>query len=279
MLTRLGLKLIKTKNQSPRAWGCARENALGERGARGRVGRTGGPCCRRQEPCTKSRAHMGAEGPRSPRAGGPHAGGQGAARTGAREPRRRGHGAARRRPRWPHCRGAGEPCARGPRGNVPGKAEGPRAREAEGLRRRWVGGPRRRGRGGRARVVVGGPRAGLQGRAHVREKKGAHAGKERGGRGREGEGRGAYLRVQIRRSPFLKPRAPRGERERGGRGGCCAGELNEEKRPGEGARAWGRGRALGAREPKPGRAGPGRVGLGWATPRVKIPWHSQPEST
>jgi hypothetical protein len=38
----------------------------------------------------------------------------------------------------------------------------------------------------------------------------------------------------------------RGEREVGERGGCCAGELNEGKRPGEGAR-MGRARALGAR--------------------------------
>jgi hypothetical protein len=58
-----------------------------------------------------------------------------------------------------------------------------------------------------------GGREGLQGRAQ-----GGRAGEEgRGGEGeeREGEGRGAHLGVQIRRSPSLKPRAQRG-RERGG---------------------------------------------------------------
>jgi hypothetical protein len=40
------------------------------------------------------------------------------------------------------------------------------------------------------------------------------------------------------------------------RGGWCAGELNEGKRPGEGARIE-RGRALGAR-------GPSWAALGWA---------------
>jgi hypothetical protein len=34
----------------------------------------------------------------------------------------------------------------------------------------------------------------------------------------------------------------------------------------------GRGRAPGARGPWPGRAG-----LGWAAPWVKIPWHAQPQ--
>jgi hypothetical protein len=64
-------------------------------------------------------------------------------------------------------------------------------------------------------------------------------------------------------------------------GGCCAGELNEGKRDkGRGARAWGRGRAPGARGPSwagPGQARLGRVGLGWAAQRVKTPWHAQPQ--
>jgi hypothetical protein len=38
-------------------------------------------------------------------------------------------------------------------------------------------------------------------------------------------------------------------------------------------RAW----APGARGPRLGRAGPGWVGLGWAAPRVKTPWHAQPQ--
>jgi hypothetical protein len=60
---------------------------------------------------------------------------------------------------------------------------------------------------------------------------------------REGKGRGgeAHLGVQIRRSLSPKPRAPRGERERWRRGGCCAGELNEGKRPGEGGGRMGEG--------------------------------------
>jgi hypothetical protein len=45
----------------------------------------------------------------------------------------------------------------------------------------------------------------------------------------------------------------------GERGGCCAGELNEGKRSGEGAHI-GRGRAPGAHGPS--WAGPGRDGLG-----------------
>jgi hypothetical protein len=46
-----------------------------------------------------------------------------------------------------------------------------------------------------------------------------------------------------------------GERERWRRGGCCAGELNEGKRPGEGAHGGG-AEVPGARGP--GRAGPHR---------------------
>jgi hypothetical protein len=68
-------------------------------------------------------------------------------------------------------------------------------------------------------------RAGARGRRGRRgardgEKKGARKEEERGGGGEEregeGEGRGAHLGVQIRRSPSLKPRTPWGERERGG---------------------------------------------------------------
>jgi hypothetical protein len=56
-----------------------------------------------------------------------------------------------------------------------------------------------------------------------------------------------------------------GERERWEReGGYCAGELNEGKRPGEGAHGEGMG-ARGA-----------RAELGRAAPRVKTPWHAQP---
>jgi hypothetical protein len=49
------------------------------------------------------------------------------------------------------------------------------------------------------------------------------------------------------------------EREMGERGGCCAGELNERKRPGEGGGAPGAGQ--GARK---ARAELGQAGSGWA---------------
>jgi hypothetical protein len=94
----------------------------------------------------------------------------------------------------------------------------------------------------RTRERVGGkrgsarPRRGLGRRAggrgtRVGEKGRARAGNRRGGWGRERrrEGRGGELTsgIQLRRSPSLKPRAPRerqremGEREKG----CCAGEI------------------------------------------------------
>jgi hypothetical protein len=80
-----------------------------------------------------------------------------------------------------------------------------------------------------------------------------------GGEEREGEGSGAHLGVQIQRSPSPKPRAPWGER-----GSCCAGELNEGKRPGVGGARMGEGRgARSARaRARPSWDRPGRAGLG-----------------
>jgi hypothetical protein len=140
-------------------------------------------------------------------------------------------------------------------------------------------GPRRWGAGGRATVEQGprrrGPRprrgraAGDRGRTGVRAqgKQGARVGRRKGMGGEErkgeGEGRGAHLGVQIQRSPSPKPRAPWGEREVGERGGCCAGELNEGKRPGEGGA---HGEGTGARG---ARTKLGWVRLGWAAPWVK----------
>jgi hypothetical protein len=50
------------------------------------------------------------------------------------------------------------------------------------------------------------------------------------------------------------------------------------KRSGEGARHREGQGARGARaKARPSWAGPDRVRLGWATPRVKIPWHTQPQ--
>jgi hypothetical protein len=70
----------------------------------------------------------------------------------------------------------------------------------------------------------------------------------------------------------------------GERGSCCAGELNEGKETRGGGRGMGRGRAPGDARAKaepswaePGWAGLDWVGLGWAAPRVKIPWHAQPQ--
>jgi hypothetical protein len=86
-LTKQSLKLIKTKNPSPRAWGCARGNALGERGARGRAeatraapGRAQGP--RRGSTLPKAEAaHWGRDGRAR--------GGWGAAPRGGQGPRAR----------------------------------------------------------------------------------------------------------------------------------------------------------------------------------------------
>jgi hypothetical protein len=82
-------------------------------------------------------------------------------------------------------------------------------------------------------------------------------GRRRGGEEREGEGRGAHLGVQIRRSPSPNL-GHHGERERWRRRGCYAGKSNERKGEKGGAR-MGRGRASRARGPeRAGWAGLGR---------------------
>jgi hypothetical protein len=88
---------------------------------------------------------------------------------------------------------------------------------------------------------------------------------EERGRGGEERGRGELTSGSKSGDHRLQNLEHHGERERerGGRGGCCAGEFNEGKRPGEG-RDIRRGRAPGARGPRPGRAGPGQAGLGRA---------------
>jgi hypothetical protein len=121
-----------------------------------------------------------------------------------------------------------------------------------------VGGPRwSRARGSRDARTQGRRRGRAQGREGEEEEEG-----ERGG-----EGRGAHLGDPNSSVHHLQNLVHHGERERGGRGGgCCAGELNEGKRPGErGAHGEGTG----------GRGT--RAELGWAAPRVKIPWHTQPQ--
>jgi hypothetical protein len=122
--------------------------------------------------------------------------------------------------------------AAGARGTRDAGAEPPGARGRRGERRRGAG---RRGAG-----PLGHERAGLLGRAAGQGRGRAgppgRAGSKRGGR-KEGEGsspRGS----KFWRSLSPRPRAPQGERERGERGGCYAGELNEGKRQGEEG-AWG----------------------------------------
>jgi hypothetical protein len=115
-----------------------------------------------------------------------------------------------------------------------------------------------------------GGRDGSRGRATGRGR--GRAGKKKG----EGEGkreRGGELTSGSKSGDHrLQNLGHHGEREMGERGGCYAGELNEGKRD------KGRGRAhregQGARG---ARAELGWVGLGWATLRVKIPWHGQPQ--
>jgi hypothetical protein len=96
-LTKQSLKLIKTKNQSPHAWGCARGNALGERGGceaaqaapRPREPRRGttlpkaGVAHREPRAPGSGRPRAGAEGPHAPGAEGPRAEGQEATLPGA----------------------------------------------------------------------------------------------------------------------------------------------------------------------------------------------------
>jgi hypothetical protein len=132
----------------------------------------------------------------------------------------------------------------------------------------------RGGQGAAPPGAAGAAREGLQGGVHAGEKKGCTQGREgeeeeEGERG--GEGRGAHLGDPNSGDHRLQDLGHHGERERCGTGGvCCAGELNEGKRPGErGAHGEGTG-ARGA------WAELGQAGLGWAAPRVKTPWHAQP---
>jgi hypothetical protein len=170
-------------------------------------------------------------------------------------------------------------CAEGTRARGRGARGAGTSRHGERTRRGVDEGAEPLGRTGTWRGGVWGPPTtgctGVRGRRGARDGsrgrvtgagEGGAQGRRKGkGRGRERE-RGAHLGFQIRRSPSPKPRAPRGGR--GGRGGCCAGELNEGKRPGEGGRMGEGQDARGARA----KAGPG-----WAAPRVKILWHAQPQ--
>jgi hypothetical protein len=126
-------------------------------------------------------------------------------------------------PRWGHAR---------PRESRRGRAATPRTGQAPPGRGRAgaragkrVRGPRAGGGAGeppRGRVgASSGPRgSAARGPCGTRAGATRGGGRRRGGGGeeregeREGEGRGAHLGNQIRRSPSLKPRAPRG-RERG----------------------------------------------------------------
>jgi hypothetical protein len=105
----------------------------------------------------------------------------------------------------------------------------------------------------------------------------AARGRRRGGVGEErerGRGEGSSPRgSKLRRSPSLRPRAPRGERERGGREVAAREKSNERKRPGEGGA---HGEGTGARGAQ-AEVRPSWARLGWAAPRVKTPWHTQPQ--
>jgi hypothetical protein len=111
---------------------------------------------------------------------------------------------------------------------------------------------------------------------------GAWAGRPRGDEEGEGEGkrereRGVHLGDPNSSDHRLQDLGHHRKRERSGREVAAQEKSNEIKRPGEGGTRMGRARALGARGPRPGQAGPGRAGLGWAAPRVKTPWHAQPQ--
>jgi hypothetical protein len=159
MLTKQSLKLIKTKNQSLRAWGYARGNALCEPGARGRAGATPG------DHTTEGRG-------RAP--GATHTGAGTAARRELGEPRRRagGGGHVRGRPRG-HAPGATGPRHRGQGAAPPGDGTaapgGVRGRAREGPRGSTPGAPGARARGGEEGSERGERRGG---RAGERERKG-----------------------------------------------------------------------------------------------------------
>jgi hypothetical protein len=154
------------------------------------------------------------------------------------------------------------------RARAAGRPAGPRARGCQGPP------PRRRAQGRVGGCVRGGGRGpwGATGGARgarwgaTRGLPWARAERPRGGRRRggggeerEGEGRGAHLGVQLRRSPSPKSRVPRGERGRLLRGRI---EMRERDR---GARAWGAGGARGARaelcRARLGWVGSGQAGL------------------
>jgi hypothetical protein len=89
-------------------------------------------------------------------------------------------------------------------------------------------------------------------------------GRERGGRERGGEG--SSPRVQIRRSPSPKPSALRGRERGGGEEVATREKLNEGKKERREGGMHGEGQgAPQARKPGPGRARPGRAGLGCTT--------------
>jgi hypothetical protein len=177
---------------------------------------------------------------RAPRPGRPRAPRPRGRAHGARESRRRGQGAARE--------GAKELRRRRPRTGDRGPRVRGRGRAPPGGR-----GPRRGAREPRTRGCRGAHTQGRR-RGHAQGREGE--GEEEGERG--GEGRGAHLGDPNSGDHRLQDLGHHGERERWEReGGCCAGELNEGKRPGERGRADGEG--TGAE-------------LGWAALRVKIPW-------
>jgi hypothetical protein len=132
-------------------------------------------------------------------------------------------------------------------------------------------------RGGAAEGRGGATREGA--RHAAREARGARAARGgRGGRGEEEEEEGEREKGSSPRGSksgdhCLQNLGHHGEDRDGRERELCVGELNEGKETrGGGAHGEGQG-ARGTRA----KAGPCRIGLGWAAPRVKIPRHAQPQ--
>jgi hypothetical protein len=141
-------------------------------------------------------------------------------------------------------------------------------------RGRGWGGARPGGRVGRGQEARGGAA-----REGAREARGARAARGgRGGRGEEEEEEGEREKGSSPRESksgdhCLQNLGHHGEDRDGRERELCVGELNEGKETrGGGAHGEGQG-ARGTRA----KAGPCRIGLGWAAPRVKIRRHAQPQ--
>jgi hypothetical protein len=169
---------------------------------------------------------------------------------------------------------AAGPCG-GAREGLPGAAAGGRAQGAAGSapegRTRAPPGGAGRAEAGRTRATGGGgcvrvARGTAQGRVQ-----GGRAGEEGVGEGKRERGRGELTSGSKSGDHRLQNLGHHGERERERE---VAARENSMR-----GKDQGRGHAWGGhgRQGRAGRAGSRRVGLGWAAPRVKTPWHAQPQ--